>query len=750
MKQSGLFEKLKLVPRLMGVAAVVVGAWLAGTGRLRDPAVLLGFFMASVSLWYLPEEETNRRSRAIVLGSALLLITLGVFGLKDTIELKKLLAPMSGVSFLMIGFALIFMHSRRYYWLTRVMISVTVAFSLLTGVSYAYGIRSHYVIGPYLNLAPIFLILSVGLLFAHAEHGFAGIATRDTAGAVMARHLLPAAIVLPFTLGLLMLHAHDGQWLGTYSISFGLSLFVVASVMIFSTLIWWNSKLLDRIDVERHSAEDDLRRAYTQTEQLLSAITSILIGITPEGKVTYWNGVAEAMFSIPSEEVLNKQLSHCGVQLDFMKILDGVKECAAKNRLVHVDDVSFQRPDAQKGYLGFSVIPIQGAEKIRRFLLFGAEITKRKQANQLKDDFVSTVSHELRTPLAITKEGITLILDNIVGPVNPKQADILTTARENIDRLARIIESLLDISRIEAGRVELKKKLIDLTALVAATVRPFEQRIREKGLELKLELPEKEIRVYADPDKITQVVTNLLGNAVKFTRKGSIAVMIREKQEEIECLIRDTGLGLSKEDLPNLFTKFQQFGRISGGGEKGTGLGLAISRGIIELHNGEMSAESILNKGTTFTFTLPKYVHERLLKESVRDGIRLAVKNDSETSLIIGSIADFNALKQRMSLDQVNDILEDVKGILKSSLRQSGDDSFQELGEVAVVLTDCNRQSAEVVRGRLDKVTAEYLSKKALNGSLHLRFGVATYPRDASDDESLIQKAKEDGENSRD
>lgn len=293
-----------------------------------------------------------------------------------------------------------------------------------------------------------------------------------------------------------------------------------------------------------------------------------------------------------------------------------------------------------------------------------------------------------------------LILDNIVGPVSPKQADILKTAKENIDRLARIIDSLLDISRIEAGRVELKKKLIDLVSVVAAAVKPFESRIREKGLELRLDLPTEEMRVYADPDKITEVVTNLMGNAIKFTSKGIIEITLRESAEEAVCRLRDSGLGLSKEDLPNLFTKFQQFGRIDGGGEKGTGLGLAISKGIMELHNGTIFAESTLGQGTTFTFTLPKYVHERLLKESVRDGIRLAVKNGSETSLVIGTISDFEGLKKRMSLDQMNDILEDVKDILKGSLRQSGDDSFQELGEVAVVLTDCNKASAQAVRGR--------------------------------------------------
>ena len=534
---------------------------------------------------------------------------------------------------------------------------------------------------------------------------------------------------------------------GIYGIPFGVSIFVVSSVMIFSILIWWCSKLLNGIDVERRLAEEGLRKSYTQTEQLLSAITSILVGVTPEGKVIYWNAVAESTFRAAPEDVINRPLSDCGVDFEFARVLEGIRECQRKNHLVHVDDISFKRPEGQKGYLGFTVIPIRGAADSKLwFLLFGAEVTKRKQTNQLKDDFVSTVSHELRTPLAITKEGITLILDKIVGPINAKQENILSTARNNIDRLARIIESLLDVSRIEAGRVELRKKLLDLAGVVRAAALPFERRIREKNLELHLSFPEKEVQVYADPDKITQVVTNILDNAVKFTQKGFIEIALLENQTEIECAVRDSGVGLPAEDLPKMFTKFQQFGRVPGGGEKGTGLGLVIAKGIVELHNGHIAVDSILGKGAAFTFTLPKYVHERLLKESVRDGIRSALKNGSQTSLVIGSIHDFDSLRERISIDQLNDILENVRGIIKSSLRQTGDDSFQDMGEVAVVLTDCDKNSVQIVRHRLQKIADDYLVKKGLNGQIQLRFGAATYPNDARDDESLIQKAKEDGD----
>ena len=176
MKHLEDLEKFKRIPRAMCVAALGVSALLAWSGRIQNPAVLAGFFMAGVSLWYLPEEETSIRSKRIMVASAFFVIGVGLlelnlyFGARQAYLSRPHLAPMvpmSGISFLMIGFALIFMHSRRNYWLARLMIVVTTIFSLVTGVSYAYGIRSLYVIGPYLGLAPVFLILCLGLLFAH-------------------------------------------------------------------------------------------------------------------------------------------------------------------------------------------------------------------------------------------------------------------------------------------------------------------------------------------------------------------------------------------------------------------------------------------------------------------------------------------------------------------------------------------------------------------------------------------------------
>ena len=234
------------------------------------------------------------------------------------------------------------------------------------------------------------------------------------------------------------------------------------------------------------------------------------------------------------------------------------------------------------------------------------DITERKRVEKMKDEFIGTVSHELRTPLSITKEGISLVLDKVPGPINEQQARILTVSKNNIDRLARIINSLLDISRIESGRIEIRREAFEVISVMRQVISAFELKIKEKGLTLRADLPKDDIVIHGDSDGFTQVLTNLISNSCKFTDQGFIDVSLKKTGDSIEISVSDTGIGIAEENMPKLFNKFQQFGRVNGPGDKGTGLGLAIAKGIVTAHNGKIWAESEPGKGTKITFMLPK------------------------------------------------------------------------------------------------------------------------------------------------
>lgn len=231
-----------------------------------------------------------------------------------------------------------------------------------------------------------------------------------------------------------------------------------------------------------------------------------------------------------------------------------------------------------------------------------------QKVGELKDGFVGTVSHELRTPLAMIKEGVSVVLDGVAGELNAKQKKMLGIAFNNIDRLGHIVNNILDISKIESGKMEIQRGLINFTSVVFEVAEAFEPVARQKGLELKRNFSrEKEIKIFADKDGIAQVLNNLISNAMKFTANGHIEISIDEDGDSVICAVSDTGRGFSKEEMSKVFNKFQQFGRISGPGEKGTGLGLSICKGIVEMHNGKIWVESEPDKGSRFIFRLPKH-----------------------------------------------------------------------------------------------------------------------------------------------
>ncbi|MFH1046130.1 MAG: PAS domain-containing sensor histidine kinase [Candidatus Omnitrophota bacterium] len=378
-----------------------------------------------------------------------------------------------------------------------------------------------------------------------------------------------------------------------------------------------------------------------------------------------------------------------------------------------------------------------------------AEKNRRlEELDRLKSEFVSTVSHELRTPLSITKEGISLILDGIPGEINEKQIKILTTARNNIDRLARIINDLLDISRIESGKMKLKKELVNIKGLVQQVATAFQPKIQEKGLELKVALPKEKIDIYADSDRIIQVLTNLAYNSIKFTEKGYIKIAVSEKENELECSVSDTGIGISPDNLSRLFNKFLQFGRIAGAGEKGTGLGLSIAKQIVKMHNGDMWAESPFERkkddfgpGAKLTFNLPKYTPKAFLKEAIHLVVQAAIEKDSKVSLITVSLANKPALRQHFSDAEIESILKIMEEVLKSTLRKEEDMALKVNERVVVLLSECDQENAERVGARLKKTLDDYLALQGLREKVALNFEHLTYPDDTKHEDELLNQA---------
>jgi len=228
-----------------------------------------------------------------------------------------------------------------------------------------------------------------------------------------------------------------------------------------------------------------------------------------------------------------------------------------------------------------------------------------EQALKVKSDFVSMVSHELRTPLTAIKEGIALVLDETAGAVNKDQKEFLDIAKRNVDRLARLINAVLDMQKIESGKMSFDMRENDINEVIREAGKTMSSMAKEKRLDLTVNLAEGLPKVRLDKDRIIQVLTNLVSNAIKFTEKGGITIFSEKGYNCIQVSVRDTGPGIEQENLPRLFQRFEQLERGIGRKTGGTGLGLAISKEIIEAHGGKIWAESKAGAGAVFSFTLP-------------------------------------------------------------------------------------------------------------------------------------------------
>jgi len=228
-----------------------------------------------------------------------------------------------------------------------------------------------------------------------------------------------------------------------------------------------------------------------------------------------------------------------------------------------------------------------------------------QEADRLKSVFLASMSHELRTPLNSIIGFTGIILMGMVGKISEEQKTQLTMVKNSANHLLSLINDLLDISKIEAGKVELSREKFKLDDVVREVVETFSPALNEKNLALLREVPEG-ITLFSDRRRIKQVLMNLVSNAVKFTERGAVKIAARVLDgEKLELCVSDTGIGIKEEDMSRLFEPFQQVDMSLRKRHEGTGLGLYLTRKLADLLGGDVSAKSRDIKGSEFTFTIP-------------------------------------------------------------------------------------------------------------------------------------------------
>ncbi len=244
---------------------------------------------------------------------------------------------------------------------------------------------------------------------------------------------------------------------------------------------------------------------------------------------------------------------------------------------------------------------------------------KLKEVDQMKDEFISIASHELRTPITSIKGFLSMLLEGDYGKIGVEGTKALKLMEASVKRLGSLVEDLLNVSRIEQNRLKLASTKVDTKAVLVSITEEFKPRIDEKKLALKMQIPNDLPAVYTDEDKLRQVLVNLVGNSVKYTKKGEIEIIAKQTDPKfVTITIKDTGVGMSAQDREKLFDKFYRVPDEENKDIVGTGLGLWITKQLVKLMGGEIFVDSIKHVGSQFYFTIPIYSGQKEVKIAVK------------------------------------------------------------------------------------------------------------------------------------
>jgi PAS domain S-box-containing protein len=366
--------------------------------------------------------------------------------------------------------------------------------------------------------------------------------------------------------------------------------------------------------LENAQLYDEVNKEKAYIENLVDNAGDAIISTDIEDRILTWNHGAEVIFGYSKEETVGQSLtillpSHRAGELD--EIRDKVRLTGVIRNL----EVRRIRKDGIIIEASLAVSPIRDKDdNVIGFLHLARDVTEKKRYEQrlkeldkMKSAFVSNVSHELRTPLTAIKASADNMLDRLIGDLNGKQVGYLTRIKSNSDRLARLINDLLDLSTIEAGKIDLRPTKLSLVTLVKEAAESLRPVATEKLINLTVMSADPGVIAWADRDKVIQVLMNLIGNALKFTpTRGKVTIAVaKDSAAWMQISVTDTGPGIPAEEVNKVFGRFYQIGQAGTQKTQGTGLGLAISKALVEMHGGKIWVESEAGKGSTFSFTLP-------------------------------------------------------------------------------------------------------------------------------------------------
>lgn len=373
-----------------------------------------------------------------------------------------------------------------------------------------------------------------------------------------------------------------------------------------------NELEIAKVELENysHNLEDlvaqktaDLVKTNSKLSGIINYCADGIIIIDENGRIEQVNPACENMVGLSEQNLITMNfanITHCEKKKDF-------KEALKENAEVFLRDCYILNSLRDKKIpveISFALIAPDENETVKKFVGVIRDIRAQKEAERLRDDFISTLTHDLRTPLLAAIQTLKFFLDGSLGSLEDRQKVLLSTMQKSNEDLLGLVNALLEVYKYDAGKLDLCRTNFLLKDLVTQSFRELEPLAKNKNIEFTMEFQaEDDLTINADRGEIRRVITNLCGNAINYTNMdGKVDIKVKEQDGNVIFSVLDNGNGIPAEDIPHLFKRFSQ-----GTNKKrstGTGLGLYLSRQIIEAHDGKIWLESKVNKGSEFSFLL--------------------------------------------------------------------------------------------------------------------------------------------------
>ena len=734
-EQSGRLRTVSICLAALAfcIGAVALTGWIFNLETLKriyptivtmkaNTAVCL--MLVSISVFLIQDSSASTIKRVIALLLAATVATVGLITMSEHVlgwnsGLDQLLFHESvteagesfpgrmgvaaALNFIFLGIAILFLDARstRWFRVSTISILAILTITFLVFLYYFYGIERAEPLARYFTIAihTVFAFLSLcgAILLARPDRDLIATLLGKSPGAVVARRMLPAFLVV-IILGWIRIIVTSTGWISS---SFATAAFVVAILLLLSVLIWLTALSLNRTDRERRRVDLAQRRTENRLNVLFRVSELIQTRHDPY-ELSYAVAEIVGIHLKVRRCLFNETDVERDLEIVHRDYCDGVESVAGEHRISEYSSITsgemergetvvnndsktdprtaadYHRSYESKGERSYVAVPLMrdgrwvaslwasfdqprqwtkeevsllqtvaertwtAVEKLRseterEQLLQSVQEARdaAEKANQLKDEFLATLSHELRNPLNVILGYSELLLRMKEIEQSPRLAQMGEALRRNAQSQSQLINDLLDLSRLQRGKISLNQETVSLPAIIDNAVETVRTDAATKGVEIRLHANEQLLLVEGDRLRLQQIAWNILNNAVKFTPAGgSIEISLRSEGDSAELIVSDTGQGIDPTFLPYVFEMFRQADGSNRRRHGGLGIGLALVRQLVQLHGGTISAESNgPNEGSRFTVRLPLLRETATLSVSTPGAVELNVF--SQTSFLI-------------------------------------------------------------------------------------------------------------------